>query len=68
MQTSNLNSKFPDFYLIPKEQSAQREGRKEVERVLVEGWGKGKREEGREEREQRGNRSSPYPTHLLTSH
>lgn len=36
LQTSNWNSKLPAFYLIPKKQSAQREGKKEVERMLAE--------------------------------
>lgn len=59
MQTSNLNSKFPNFYLIPKQQSAQREGGKEIERILV---GRGKGEKREEEK------STACPTLLLTSH
>lgn len=52
VQTSNLNSKLPDSYLIPKEQSAQREERKEVVRIS-RGFGGRKRKNEMEKRRRR---------------
>lgn len=65
LQTSNLNSKLPDSYLIPKEQSAQREERKEVERISRGfGGGRGKTrwrsgEGGKEQSRQSTSPASP---------
>lgn len=71
LQTSNLNSKLPDSYLIPKEQSAQREERKEVERIsrgFGGGRGKTRWRSGEGGKEQSRQSTSPAsPALLLTA-
>lgn len=66
LQTSNLNSKLPDSYLIPKEQSAQREERKEVERIS-RGFGEEEKRDGEAEKAGKSRADRAHLRHLLPS-